>query len=155
MATNNQPVLLTEDGKKELEEKLRFLKTVKRPEIADKIGRAASDGDLSENGAYHQAKEDQGRLEGQIAELEQILRYAQVAEDTGEVVGIGKLVTIQDETGKERTYRIVSSHEVNATQGQISDRSPIGSALMGARAGDEVQAQTPGRTKTLKVISVQ
>src|SRR5437588_6521067 len=119
----NKTVTLTAEGKREMEEKLAHLKTVKRPEIAKKIGRAADDGDLSENGAYHQAKEDQGRLEGQIAELEYILRNAQVDTDTGERVGIGKHVTVQDESGNEKTYRLVSSHEVNASLGSISDKS--------------------------------
>jgi transcription elongation factor GreA len=154
MATD-RPVTLTAEGKRDLEEKLYYLKTVKRPEIAGKIGRAADDGDLSENGAYHQAKEDQGRLEGQIAELEHILRNAEVARDTGDTVGISKTVTVQDETGQERTYRIVSSHEVNAKLGYISDRSPIGSALMGRRSGDVVHVQTPGRTRTFRLLNVQ
>lgn len=151
----NEPVRLTAQGKQELEERLRYLKTVKRPDIADKIGRAADDGDLSENGAYHQAKEDQGRLEGQIAELEWILRYAEVAQDTGDVVGLGKSVTVRDESGQNRTYRIVSSHEVGPAAGNISDRSPIGSALMGRRAGDVVEVQTPGRRRTLTILTVQ
>ena len=154
MATD-KTVLLTLEGKRELEAKLTFLKTVKRPEIADKIGRAASDGDLSENGAYHQAKEDQGRLEGQIAELEYILKNAEVAEDTGDAVGIGKRVTVEDEAGGTRTWRIVSSHEVNPELGHISDKSPIGSALIGARVGDVVTAQTRGRERTFKVVSVE
>jgi|SRR5947209_75451 len=155
MATRDPTHLLTAEGKRELEERLHHLKTVKRREIAEKIGQAASDGDLSENGAYHQAKEDQGRLEGQIAEIEKVLRHAKVAEDTGDKVGIGKHVTVEDETGKEKTFRIVSSHEVNATSGNISDKSPIGAALMGARAGDVVEAQTPGRARRLKIVSVQ
>ena len=150
----NRTVTMTEEGKRELEEKLAFLKSVKRPEIADKIGRAASDGDLSENGAYHQAKEDQGRLEGQIAELEYILKNAEVAEDTGDVVGIGKTVTVRDDTGNEKTYRLVSSHEVNPATGQISDKSPIGSALMGKTVGDTAEAQLPGRTKTFTILAV-
>jgi transcription elongation factor GreA len=151
----NQSVTLTAEGKRELEEKLSSLIRVKRPEIADRIGRAADDGDLSENGAYHQAKEDQGRLEGQIAELVYILRNAQVAQDTGELVGIGKTVTVQDEAGSQRVYYIVSSHEVNASAGHISDKSPIGGALMGKRAGDEVEAQAPGRARKFKIISVR
>lgn len=151
----NKSITVTADGKRELEERLAHLKAVKRPEIADKIGRAAADGDLSENGAYHQAKEDQGRLEGQIAELEAVLRYATVAVDTGDMVGIGKTVTVRDDAGKERTYRIVSSHEVDAGQGSISDQSPIGSALMGARAGDTIVAKTPGRDRTFTVESVE
>ena len=105
--TIDRAVTLTEEGKRAMEEKLHFLKNVKRPEIAEKIGRAADDGDLSENGAYHQAKEDQGRLEGQIAELEYIMRNAIVAQDTGDRVGIGKHVTVQDENGNEKTYRLV------------------------------------------------
>jgi transcription elongation factor GreA len=152
--TIDKSVTLTEEGKHDMEEKLHYLKSVKRPEIAEKIGRAADDGDLSENGAYHQAKEDQGRLEGQIAELEYIMRNAIVAQDTGDRVGIGKHVTVQDENGKEKTYRLVSSHEVNASLGHISDKSPIGSAFMGARAGDTVEAQTPGKARVFKIISV-
>lgn len=154
MSVNKAVITLTPEGKRELEEKLSYLKSVKRPEIAVKIGRAADDGDLSENGAYHQAKEDQGRLEGQIAELEYILRNAELAADTGDVVGIGKTVKVRDESGRERTYRIVSSHETNVELGYISDISPIGSALMGARSGDVVEAQTPGRTRTFEIVDV-
>ncbi len=154
MATQRAQVL-TAEGKQALEEKLHFLKSVKRPEIAEKIGRAADDGDLSENGAYHQAKEDQGRLEGQIAEMEAILRFAEVAVDTGDVASVGKHVTVQDENGAEKTYRLVSSHEADPSRGYISDISPIGSALMGTRAGDTVQAQTPGRARTFKIIAVK
>jgi len=153
MATNKS-VTMTADGKRELEEKLSLLKSVKRPEIAQRIGRAADDGDLSENGAYHQAKEDQARLECQIAELEYLLRNAVVAQDTGDRVGIGKTVVVEDESGKERTYRLVSSHEVNPTSGIISDQSPIGAALMGARVGDIVQAQTPGRARAFTIRAV-
>ena len=151
----NKTVMLTAEGKRELEDTLEYLKTVRRPDIAEKIGRAASDGDLSENGAYHQAKEDQARLEGQIAELEHVLRHASVAEDTGDAVGIGKTVTVEDESGTERTYRIVSSHEVNPGQGHISNESPIGAALMGAKTGDTVHAQTPGRSRSFRIVSIQ
>lgn len=153
MATD-KTVMLTADGKRDLEAKLDILKRVKRPEIADKIGRAASDGDLSENGAYHQAKEDQGRLEGQIAELEYILRNAEVAKDTGDAVGIGKHVTVRDEDGNEKRYRLVSSHEVDPSKGYISDVSPIGSALMGARAGETVRADVRGREKVFTIVKV-
>src|SRR5437868_5250100 len=153
--TINRTVTLTAEGKRELEKKLEYLKTVKRPDIAGKIGRAASDGDLSENGAYHQAKEDQGRLEGQIAELEYIVRNAEVAVDTGDAVGIGKHVTVRDESGAEKTYRLVSSHEVDASKGYISDRSPIGSAFMGARAGDNVKVDVRGREKLFSIVNVE
>jgi transcription elongation factor GreA len=150
----NKAVTITPEGKIELQEKLHYLKSVKRPEIAGKIGSAADDGDLSENGAYHQAKEDQARLEGQIAELDYILRYAEIAADTGDRVGVGKNVTVRDETGAERKYRIVSSHEVNTSLGHISNQSPIGAALMGTRAGDSVEAKTPGRARKLTILSV-
>ncbi|MGH2447382.1 MAG: transcription elongation factor GreA [Chloroflexota bacterium] len=151
----DKTIALTEQGKHDLEDKLNFLKTVKRPEIAAKIGQAASDGDLSENGAYHNAKEEQGRLEGQIAELAHILRYAVVAEDTGGVAGIGKQVTVRDENGKERVYRLVSSHEVKPDLGFISDVSPIGSALMGHAPGETVTVSTPGRSRTLEIVSIE
>jgi transcription elongation factor GreA len=151
----DKTVTLTAEGKRELEVKLEHLKTVKRPEIADKIGRAASDGDLSENGAYHQAKEDQGRLEGQIQELEYILRNSVVAHDTGDAVGIGKHVTVLDADGNEKTYRLVSPPEVDASKGYISNRSPIGSALMGARAGETVTADIRGREKQFTIVGVK
>jgi transcription elongation factor GreA len=147
-------VTLTFEGKRDLEEELEHLKSVRRPEIAQKISRAAADGDLSENGAYHNAKEEQGWLEGRILQLENILRNARVAEDTGDVVGIGKKVTVTDEAGKERTYRIVSSHEVDPQAGNISDVSPIGAALMGHRVGDVVEANTPGRTRTFTITAL-
>jgi len=150
----SRSITLTAEGKRELEEQLRYLKTVRRPEIADRIGRAADEGDLSENGAYHQAKEDQARLDCQIAELSAVLRHAEVAHGTGDVIGIGKRITIQDETGTEKSYRLVSSAEVNSSTGNISDQSPIGSALVGKRAGDVVQVSTPGKTKELKVLAV-
>lgn len=151
----NRPVTLTAEGKRDMEEKLDHLKRVRRPEIAQKISRAAADGDLSENGAYHNAKEEQGWLEGQIAELEYIIRNAVVAQDTGDRAGIGKRVTVRDEAGKERLYRLVSSHEANPTGGFISDQSPIGAALMGHRAGETVTAQTPGRARQLTIVSVE
>lgn len=151
----NKPVVVTAEGKHEIEQKLHYLKTVRRPEVADKISRAAADGDLSENGAYHNAKEEQGWLEGQIAELEYIIRNAVVAEDTGDRVGVGKHVTVKDEKGTERQYRVVSSHEANPSMGLISDVSPIGSALMGHVAGDTVTAQTPGRARTFTIVSVE
>jgi transcription elongation factor GreA len=150
----NKPVVLTSEGKHELAERLASLKAVNRLEIAERIGRAADDGDLSENGAYHQAKEDQARLEGQIAELEQVLRHAEIARDSGDRAGIGKNVRVKDDSGREQTFRIVSSHEVNRELGHISDVSPIGSALLGARAGDTVKAQAPGRNRTFTVVSV-
>jgi transcription elongation factor GreA len=150
----NKTHTMTPEGKRALEEQLHVLKTVKRPEIALKINRAAADGDLSENGAYHNAKEEQGWIEGKIQELEYILRNAAIAEDTGDRVGIGKTVTVADENGIEKTYRLVSSHEVNVGSGSISDVSPIGAALMGHRAGESVEAQTPGRTRHLRIVSV-
>lgn len=156
MTTQGQ-ILVTEDEKKKIEAELRELIDVRRPQIAKKIGQAAADGDLSENGAYHDAKEQQGRLEGRIQELEHLARNAIVVEPRADdSIGIGNSVRIKDERGNERTYKIVSQHGVSASNGLISDKAPLGSALMGHAKGDSVAYKTPsGEERTVKILDVE
>jgi transcription elongation factor GreA len=154
MSTGDQ-VLLTQEEKHRLQAELDELVHVKRPDIAHKIGRAASDGDLSENGAYHHAKEQQGHLEGRINELEYLLRNAVVVQPNVDTVGIGNTVNIKDESGKARTYQVVSKHSAKPSEGLISDESPLGKALLGKSAGDTVQYATPsGELKSVKIERV-
>ncbi len=150
--------VVTSEGKLALEQELEQLKTVRRKEVAEKIKEARSFGDLSENSEYDEAKNEQGIVEGRIAELESIMKIVRVVDDDampGDIVGIGSHVTVKDEDGDEDTYEIVSSSESDPMAGKISDESPIGSVLVGQRAGAVVTAQLPGgHTMQLTVLEV-
>ena len=156
MASNE--IILTKTGLKEKQEKLEYLKVVKRSEISEQIKEARAFGDLSENAEYDEAKNEQARVENEIAKLEQILRNAVVVDDN-EVdvssVGIGTTVKIFDvEFNEEEVYHIVGSIEADADRGQISNESPVGSALMGKKTGDIVNVESPGGTIQFKIIDI-
>ncbi len=156
MASNE--IILTKAGLKEKQEKLEYLKVVKRGEISEQIKEAREFGDLSENAEYDEAKNEQARVENEIAKLEQILRNAIVVDDD-EVdvssVGIGTTVKIFDvEFNEEEVYHIVGSIEADADRGQISNESPVGSALMGKKTGDVVNVESPGGTIQFKIIDI-
>lgn len=149
---------LTSEGKDELERELEMLKTVRRPELARKIADAVSMGDLKENADYHDAKEQQGFIEGRIRYIESILRTAVVAEGNAPagVVGIGSTVIIvEDGTSEEEAYTIVGTAEANPKERKISYQSPIGAALMGHKKGDKVRAQAPGGEIVFRIRRVQ
>lgn len=155
MAISND-VLLTEEERKRLVAELHELVHVRRPEIAKKIGRAAADGDLSENGAYHDAKEQQGHIEGRIQELEYLVRNAVVVTPQGDTIGLGSTVHIDDESGNSKLYRLVSKHSARPSEGLISDESPLGQALVGHVAGESVSYSTPnGAQKTVTIVKVE
>lgn len=153
-----QKVMLTREGKKRMEEELLELKTVRRPEVVQKIKEARAQGDLSENAEYDAAKDEQGHIEGRIEELESILRVAEVVDEESidpSIVNIGSKVKVYDEMfSEEITYTIVSEQEADPMKDYIASDSPVGKALMGARAGQEVSFETPGGTCTLKVLEV-
>ena len=139
-------VYLTAEGLQQIEDELEYLKTTRREEIALKLETAIHQGDLKENADYHDAKDEQGFVEGRIRDLEDSLRRAQVIEDDGpsDVVRVGSTVTVSEEGFDEvETYNIVGAHEADPANGRISNESPIGRALLGARAGDVVSAETP------------
>jgi len=155
----NEAVILTEDGLKEKQEKLDYLKTVKRAEISEQIKEARAFGDLSENAEYDEAKNEQARVENEIAQLEKLLRNAVVFEDDSvdpNTVNIGTTVRILDvEFGEEEEYQIVGSVEADADRRRISNESPVGNALLGKKVGDVAIVQTPAGDVQLKVVGIK
>lgn len=138
----------------ELQDKLHDLKTVRRREIAEAINAAKEQGDLSENAEYVSAKEEQNRIEQQIAEMEVLLKNAQVIEksDTS-VVSIGNTVTLKC-NGESKTYHIVGSNEADPLHGKVSNESPLGQALLGKKAKETIQIPTPAGTKECTIVKI-
>ena len=147
---------ITEEKKKLLLKELADLKGPKRKDILENLAYAKSLGDLSENAEYHQAREDQGKLEERIAKVEQISQSSQVVKGGGgDIVEVGSRVVVQkDGTKEEKTYVIVGSEEANMAEGKISNRSPFGEALFGKKKSDKVSFQTPNGVVNYKIISV-
>lgn len=152
----DKPVYLTSEGKKKLEEELEYLVTIRRREVAEAIQSAKEEGDISENSAYDEAKLAQAFLEGRIQTIEAQLRDAVIIEKNGnsDRVGVGSTVTIQEEGSDPETYHIVGSAEADPLDGRISNESPLGKALLGAKVGDTVMAQTPSGTVPFKVMEI-
>ena len=141
----------------DLEKELNYLKTTREREIAAMIAEARSYGDLSENSEYDAAKNEQAKLYGRIAEIEDILSHAVIIEDENEAsgrVGLGCNVTVEDANGKRTTYRITGSQEANPMQFKLSDDSPFGRAVVGKAAGETFIVNAPAGSFTMKVISV-
>ena len=151
-------ILLTQDGYDKLVEKLDYLKSVRRIEISERLKAAIALGDLSENSEYDDAKNEQGRLEGEISELEAKLRnsdiiQAQVGADT---VVIGSTVTVRDvELDEVETYMIVGSTEADPDNNKISDESPLGAALLGKGAGTIVKVEAPAGLLDFEILEVK
>ena len=154
-----QEIKMSAAGLKAMQEELEYLKTVRRKELAEEIKEARSHGDLSENSEYDEARDAQAKNEARISELEELIKNAKIVDEsafrTG-VVNIGTAVKVHDETFDEDCeYTIVGSNQVNAATNHISDQSPIGAALIGAKAGDTVTYTAPCGEVTLKVLSVK
>ncbi len=151
--------ILTYEGLKKYEDELHDLKVVKRKEVAQKIKEAREQGDLSENAEYDAAKDEQRDIEARIEELEKILKNAEVVvEDEVDLdkINIGCKVRIKDlELKEEMTFKIVGSTEANSLKGKISNESPLGKALIGAKEGDTVKAETPVGIIKYKVLEIQ
>lgn len=141
-------VLLTYEGLKKLEKELEYLKGEKRKEIADRIKQALAFGDISENSEYDEAKNEQAQNEVRIAQLESMLKNASIIDEEEvdtKVVSLGARVKIIDVKSKdEYDYQIVGSAEADPTSNRISNESPVGSALLGHKAGDTVEVEVPG-----------
>lgn len=151
-------IYLTPEGAARLKIELEQLKVTGRDEIAQRLRSAVQMGDLSENADYHKAKEDQGFLEGRIQELEYLLKNATIIEKNGarsEVADIGTHVTIQEGSEPPETYHLVGAKEADPRNGRISNESPIGRALLGHRAGDEVVVETPNGKIHLRIITIE
>ncbi len=151
--------LLTYEGLQRLEGELQDLKVVKRKEVAQKIKEAREQGDLSENAEYDAAKDEQRDVEARIEEIEKILKNAEVVvEDEIDIdkISVGCCVKIHDcEFDEELKYKIVGSMEANSLQGKISNESPVGKALMGARVGDNVKVETQAGIMEYKILEIQ
>ena len=151
-------ILLTQEGYYNLEKELDYLKTEERAAIAERIRVALGFGDLSENSEYDEAKNAQAANENKIADLENKLRYAKIIDESEidtKTVQIGNKVKIKDlEFDEDLEYTIVGSTEVDLANNKISNESPIGAALLGAKKNQTVEANTPGGTLKFKVLSI-
>lgn len=137
---------VTAEGKQDMERELELLKNVRRPELAIKLKEAVAMGDLRENADYHDTKEQMGLMDARIQYLESVLRTAVIIENDGatDEVQIGSTVTIREVgTTDDETYTIVGPAEANPREGKISQKSPIGAALLGKKKGKKVKVETP------------
>ena len=142
----------------ELEKELNYLKTTREREIAAMIAEARSYGDLSENSEYDAAKNEQAKLYGRIAEIEDILAHAVIIEDENEAsgrVGLGCTVTVKDVvTGEVCDYRITGSQEANPLENKLSDDSPFGRAIVGKAEGETFTVNAPSGAYTMEVVAI-
>lgn len=153
-----EEVILTKEGKEELEKRLEYLKFEKRKEITERIKVAREFGDLSENAEYDAAKNEQAMIEGEILEIENKLKYAVIIKDEGKngIVSLGSKVDFAeaDTPDDVSTYEIVGTTEADVEAGRISNESPIGNALLGRKKGDRVSVSTPSGVIELIVKKV-
>lgn len=155
---DNKQVKLTEDGLKQLEEELEYLKTKKRKEVSEKIKVALGFGDLSENSEYDEAKNEQAQVEARIVSVENMLKNAIVIDeserDTSKVE-LGTTVTIHDiEFDEDITYKIVGSTEADPDEGRLSDESPLGKSLMGKAEGEMIDVDAPAGVIQYKILKI-
>lgn len=154
-----QDVLLTRTGFEKLQKELEHLKGPVRKHVADALREAKSHGDLRENAAYHEAKLNQSRLEGRIADLEKVLQLAKVVdrpEGSGDSAHLGSVVTLADlNWNEEITVTLVGSYEADPVHDLISIASPLGSALLGRVSGEEFEVEAPGGTQKYRILQVE
>jgi transcription elongation factor GreA len=157
MATAEKVPMLAE-GHAKLNEELKRLKTIERPEVVEAIEAARAHGDLSENAEYHAAKERQGHIEATIADLEDRLSRAMVIDPTtlsGDKVVFGATVTMLDEDDKKVKYQLVGQVDADARVGRISYNSPLGRALIGRQVSEEVEVTTPSGERYYKIKKIE
>ncbi|MBR4282893.1 MAG: transcription elongation factor GreA [Clostridia bacterium] len=151
-------VMLTSEGLLKLNNELDNLISVKRKEVSEKIKVALSFGDLSENSEYDEAKNEQAKVEARIAEIEAILKNAKIIEeeivDTDSIHVGSKVKIFEVAYDEENVYHIVGSTEADPKQNRISDESPIGKAILGHKAGDTVDAETPAGVVKIKILEI-
>ena len=151
-------LLVTEEGLKKMEDEFEYLKTVKRKEVIDTIGIARAFGDLSENSEYDEAKNEQAKVESRIMELEEQLKIVRVVEGSEiktDEVSIGNKVRVMNlNRNQEINYSLVGSTEADPFNNKISDESPIGKVLVGAKKGDIVEYETPKGAFKLEILEI-
>jgi len=154
-----EKVPMTAEGYTALDDELKRLKTIERPAVIAAIGEARLHGDLSENAEYHAAKDRQGWIEGQIAEIEDKMARAQVIDVSklsGSQIKFGATVSVIDEDTEEAArYQIVGEHEADVRRGRVSITSPIARAIIGKESGDVVEVNTPGGVKAYEITKVE
>lgn len=154
----SKQVMVTDEGLKRLKDELEYLKTTKRKEVVEAIRVALSFGDLSENSEYDEAKNEQAKVEARINELEEILKNVKVINDSEiktDAVNVGAKVKVFDKTYEETLeYTLVGSTEADPYENKISDQSPIGKAMLGAKVGDIIHADTPSGVIELEILEI-
>ncbi len=153
-----QPIFLTREGYRKLEQELDYLCTSRRQEVARRLHEALMEGDILENAELEDARNEQAFVEGRILTLETMLRNAVIIEEEGprETVGLGSRVTvIEGDDGSPETYHIVGSAEADPTKGLISNESPLGRALMGRKVGDTAEVNAPDGVLVFKIVGIQ
>ena len=148
---------ITEEKKKALQDELNYLKTTKRKEILESLEAARALGDLSENTEYHQSREDQGKTEDRILQIEQMLRSAVVVKKHSSIsVEIGTTVKVKKENSNDEvTYSIVGAEEADMSNNKISNKSPLGEALFGKTKGDVISIKTPKGLVKYTLVDIQ
>jgi transcription elongation factor GreA len=149
-------VFLTEDGRQDIMATLEFLRTVKRAEVAQYLHDAKESGDVIDNAAYEDAKNEQARLEGKIWELEQMLATAKpISKVNTDEISLGSVVHLRAADGREYHYTLVGTYEAKPSEGLISNESPVGQALLGHKVGNVVIVSTPGGVKEYTILSIR
>jgi len=153
---------LTPEGFAKKQERLDYLRNVKRKETADYIHEAKEAGDISESSAYEDAKNEQAKVEGEILELERLLALAEIMTPDMHALGdgppevrIGMEVQVESDSGAKRLFKLVETFEADPKTGLISDQSPVGKALLGHKEGDEVSVTTPGGVTNYVILSIR
>ena len=150
--------IMTQKGYDDAVERLKYLQTVKRQEIVERIAEARSHGDLSENAEYDAARNEQTLNEVEISELDYKIKNATIVEETTDTtfVRVGTVVTVFDEDfGEEEKYEVTGSLEANALENKISNESPMGAALLGKKVGDKVTVKAPDGEYVLHVLKIE
>lgn len=152
----SQEVFLTNDGLQRAINQLEFLRTSGRAKVAQYLHEAQEAGDVIDNAAYEDAKNEQARLEGRIMELEQLLAKAKIIDRVhSDVATLGSVVRLAISDGREVEYTIVGAFEADPTAKRISNESPVGKALLGHKPGDMVMVSTPGGVKEYTILAVE
>ena len=158
---SDDQTLVTKEGLRKLKEELDYLKTVRRQEVANRLKEAISYGDLSENSEYEEAKNEQAFVEGRIIELEKKIKNAKIIagkkdSKSGKIIEIGSTICVRNKTDQEEPeeFTIVGSTEADPLDYKISNESPIGKMLLGKKAGDTVQVDTPAGMMRYEVLRV-
>ena len=153
----DKPVYLTAEGKVTLEEELSHLKSVRRPEVADRIQQAKMDGDISESGEYEDAKNEQAWVEERIRTLEHMIQNAHIIKGAnGDTVGLGSIVLVRDlDLDDEWEYSVVDPVQADPVNDKISIQSPVGQALLNKKVGDVVEVQIPAGAARYEILSLR